>query len=60
MYVLRNIQARACNHCCSGQAMSITYCEYVFVALVLQRAMRMRRILICGLTHSTNLFPHIL
>jgi hypothetical protein len=32
VYVQRNIWARSCNHCCSGKAVSITYCECVFVA----------------------------
>jgi hypothetical protein len=39
--------------------MSITYCECVFVALVIQHAMRMRQNAICGLSGSTN-FPHYL
>jgi len=34
----RNIEARSCNHCCSGKAVSITYSESVFVALVIQHA----------------------
>jgi hypothetical protein len=34
MYVLRNIEMSLCNHCCSGRAISITYSECVFVALV--------------------------
>ena len=38
MYVQRNIEARSCNRCCSGKAMSITYCECVFVALGAQNA----------------------
>jgi len=36
----RNIEARSCNHCCSGKAVSITYSENVFVALVIQHAVR--------------------
>ena len=50
----RNIQARSCNHCCSGKAVSITYCERV--ALVIQYAMRMRHIVISGLPRSTAFF----
>ena len=38
MYVQRNIQARSRNHCCSRKAISITYCECVFVALGIQHA----------------------
>jgi len=45
MYVQRNIEARSCNHCCSGKAMSITYSECVFVALGIQYAKPMRRII---------------
>ena len=45
MYVQSNIQARLCNHCCTGKAISITYsecvCVCVFVAWVTQHAMRM-------------------
>ena len=29
MYVQRNTQARSCNHCCGGKAVSITYSECV-------------------------------
>ena len=31
---------------CCGKAISITYSEFVFVALVIQQAMRMRRIIL--------------
>jgi len=36
----------SCNHCCSGKAISITYSECVSVALVIQDAERMLRILL--------------
>jgi hypothetical protein len=40
------MEARLSNHCCSGQAISLTYSEYVFVTLGIQHAVRMRRILL--------------
>ena len=58
-YVLGNNDARSCNHCCSRQAISATYSEYVFVALGTQREMRMRHIVICGLSGPTILL-HII
>ena len=51
-----NIEARSCNHCWSGKAISITYCECVFVALGIQHAMRMRHTVICRLPVSTVFF----
>ena len=59
MYVQRNIEARSYNHCCSGKAINITYCECVFLALGIQCAMRMRHIVICGLPRSAIYF-HII
>jgi len=40
---VRNIEARSRNHCYRGKAISVTCSECVFVALVMQHAMRMRR-----------------
>jgi hypothetical protein len=56
MYVQRNIEASSCNHCCCGKT-SITYSECVFLALVVQYAVRMRHIVMGGLC---NMFPHYL
>jgi hypothetical protein len=41
---MRNIEARLYNHCYRGKAISTTYSECVSVALVIQLAMRMLRI----------------
>ena len=46
MNVQRNIKVRSRNHCCRGKAMIFTYSEFVFVALVIQHAMRMRRVIL--------------
>jgi predicted transcriptional regulator len=39
-------ETRSHNHCCCGKAISITYSECVSVALVIQHAKRMRRIIL--------------
>jgi hypothetical protein len=36
--------------------MSFTYSEFVFLALVIQHAMRMLHIVICGLPRTTTFF----
>ena len=38
MFVYRSIEARSCNKCCSGKAISITYSECSSVALGIQHA----------------------
>jgi len=53
-YMWRNIEARSRNHCSRGKAIFITYSEWVFVALPMQAAQRMRPILICGQSGSTK------
>jgi len=40
----------SCYHCCSGKSVTITYSECVFVALGIHNAMRMRHIVICGVS----------
>ena len=52
LYVYSNVELCSCNHCCSGKAINITYSEYVFVALSIQHALHMRRIVICCLPGS--------
>jgi hypothetical protein len=56
MYVSRNTEARSRNHLYRKKAVSITYSESVFVALVIRHAMRMRHIVISGLSDSTIFF----
>ena len=61
MHVLRNIEARSCNHCCSGKAISITYSVSVFVALGIQHVMRLHHIVICGLSCCAIVFlPYLI
>jgi hypothetical protein len=60
IYVQLNTEAPSCNHCCSGKAISITYSEYVYLALGIQHAMHTRHIVTCGLPNSTKFFTHCL
>jgi len=53
-----NTETRSCNHWCLGKTINITYYECACVALVIQYAMRMRHIAICGLSRAT--FLHII
>ena len=45
--------ALSCKHCCGVNAIRITYSVCVSVALVIQHAMRVRHIVVCGLSRST-------
>ena len=45
---------------CRAKAIGVTYCECVFVAFVIQHAMRMRHIVIYGPARLYNIFPHYL
>ena len=51
----RKIEAVWCNHYCCGKAISITYSECVSVALVVKHSVLIRRIVICGVSGSTDL-----
>ena len=53
-----NIQARSCNHFFfpREKSISIAYFECVFVALGFRNAMRLRQIVVCGLSGSTIFF----
>ena len=53
------IEARSCNHCCRTKAIGVTHSEFVLVDLGIQRAIRMRYVVTCGLP-SLHYFPHYL
>jgi hypothetical protein len=56
----RNVEARSSDYCCRKIALSITYSEYAFVDLVIQRSMGKRHIVICGVAGSAtfSVFSH--
>jgi hypothetical protein len=60
MHVSRNVQARLSNHYNNWKTKSITYSENVFVALIIQHAIRVRHIVVCGMTCITVIFYIIL
>ena len=69
MYEWRNVEVPSCNHFCSWKAISITYCECVFVASGTQRKMSMRHdvmwsvrlynIFFSTLSHENTIFGKI-
>ena len=59
MYVWRKIEMRSCNHRCYGKSISISYSACVFIALGIQRAIWILRIVIFGVSRCTMFF-HIL
>jgi hypothetical protein len=52
------IEAPSCNHCWRGKANIITPTACGFVAVVIQNAIRVRHIVVCGL-HGYKIFFHI-
>ena len=54
-----NIGVRSRDHFCGRKAIIFTYCECVSVALGMQYVMRMRHIVICGLSGS-KMFSHMM
>ena len=57
----RNFEARSRHHCCRGEAISITYSQYVCVALFIQKARCIRRIILSSVacpavSHSSTLY----
>ena len=59
---VHNTEARSRNHCYRGKTVRIcnTYSDYVSVALIIQRAMRMRRIILSYGLSDCIVFSHII
>jgi hypothetical protein len=56
-----NIEVRSRNHCCRAKAISITYSQCVSVAIVIQHAKRMRRIILSSVAcQALPYFSHYL
>ena len=57
-----NVEAPSRNHSCRGEAINITYIEYVFVTLVIPacKAHAPYYVVICGVSDCTTFFPHCL
>jgi hypothetical protein len=49
MHVQCNTEARSSNRCCRRKAISITYSECLFVALFIQRAKDMHRVVLSSM-----------
>ena len=48
-------EARSHYHCCRGKGISITCSDYVFVALGIQHAMRMRLVIFLSVASGFNI-----
>jgi hypothetical protein len=56
-----NIQPHSRIHCCSGKAISITYTQCVFVALIIQHAKRMSQVIFATVAClAVKYFPYYL
>jgi len=53
-----NIEARSLNHGCRGKAITFAYSGCVCVALVIQHAERMRRIIVTSVACLYSIFAH--